>query len=178
MYQWQIGTILTFGCILFTLSRKTLENVMKLYFQFLFSTRGTDSCIGKYDTSNRWHLWCNLIGTNKAKTMWDTVVWRTRQHGKPIPLSLIDSITDPGCHYMLQTVSKLSNNLLQWRHNGRDSVSHHQPHDCLLNRLFTRRTEKTSKLRVTGLCAGNSPMTGEFPAQMARKMFPFDDVIM
>ena len=25
---------------------------------------------------------------------------------------------------------------------------------------------KTSKLRVTGLCAGNSPVTGEFPAQM------------
>ena len=24
-----------------------------------------------------------------------------------------------------------------------------------------------SKLRVTGLCAGNSPVTGEFPAQMA-----------
>ena len=27
--------------------------------------------------------------------------------------------------------------------------------------------KKTSKLRVTGLCAGNSPVTGEFPAQMA-----------
>ena len=26
---------------------------------------------------------------------------------------------------------------------------------------------KTSKLRVTSLCAGNSPVTGEFPAQMA-----------
>ena len=26
---------------------------------------------------------------------------------------------------------------------------------------------KTSKLRVTGLCVGNSPGTGEFPAQMA-----------
>ena len=26
---------------------------------------------------------------------------------------------------------------------------------------------KASKLRVTGLCAGNSPVTGEFPAQMA-----------
>ena len=26
---------------------------------------------------------------------------------------------------------------------------------------------RTSKLRVTGLCAGNSPVTGEFPAQMA-----------
>ena len=56
---------------------------------------------------------------------------------------------------------------LQWRHNERDSVSNHQPHDCLLNRLFRRRSKKTSKLRVTGLCAGNSPGTGEFPAQMA-----------
>ena len=26
-----------------------------------------------------------------------------------------------------------------WRHNGRDGVSNHQPHDCLLNCLFRRR---------------------------------------
>ena len=56
---------------------------------------------------------------------------------------------------------------LQWRHNEHDSVSNHQPHDCLLNRLFGRKSKKTSKLRVTGLCAGNSPGTGEFPAQRA-----------
>ena len=56
---------------------------------------------------------------------------------------------------------------LRWRHNGRDSVSTHQTHHCLLNRLFRRRSKKTSKLRVTGLCVGNSPGTGEFPAQMA-----------
>ena len=56
---------------------------------------------------------------------------------------------------------------LRWRHNGRDGVSNHQPHDCLLNRLFRRRSKKTSKLRITGLCAGNSPVTSEFPAQMA-----------
>ena len=58
---------------------------------------------------------------------------------------------------------------LQWRHNERDCVSNHQPHDCfsLLNRLFRHSSKKTSKLRVTGLCAGNSPGTGEFPAQMA-----------
>ena len=55
---------------------------------------------------------------------------------------------------------------LQWLHNGRDSVSNHQTHDCLLRRLFKYRSKKTSKLRVTGLCAGNSPGTGEFPAQM------------
>ena len=56
---------------------------------------------------------------------------------------------------------------LQWHHNGRDSVSNHQPHECLLNRSSRCRLKKTSKLRVTGLCAGNSPETGEFPAQMA-----------
>ena len=56
---------------------------------------------------------------------------------------------------------------LQWRHNEHDSVSNYQPHDCLLNRFFGRRSKKTSKLRVTGLCVGNSPGTGEFPAQRA-----------
>ena len=46
------------------------------------------------------------------------------------------------------------NETLQWRHNGR---------------------KKTSKLRVTGLCAGNSPVTDEFPAQIASnaKNVPF-----
>ena len=28
------------------------------------------------------------------------------------------------------------------------------------------RIKETSKLRATGLCAGNSPVTGEFPTQM------------
>ena len=57
--------------------------------------------------------------------------------------------------------------ILHWRHNGRDGVSNHQPHHCLLNRLFKRISKKTSKLRVTGLCAGNSPVAGEFPPQRA-----------
>ena len=60
-----------------------------------------------------------------------------------------------------------STHTLRRRHNGRDNVSNHQPHHCLLNRLFRRRSKKTSKLRVTGLCVGNSPGTGEFLAQMA-----------
>ena len=54
---------------------------------------------------------------------------------------------------------------LQWRHNEPDGVSNHQPHDCLLNRLFRRRSKKTLKLCVTGLCEGNLPVTGDFPAQ-------------
>ena len=56
---------------------------------------------------------------------------------------------------------------LQWRHNGRDSVSNHQPHHCLLKCLFRRRWKKTSKPRITGLCVGKTPVTGEFPAKMA-----------
>ena len=44
-----------------------------------------------------------------------------------------------------------------------------------------KNNQTTSKLHFTGLCAGNSPVTGEFPAQMAsnaENVFPFHDVIM
>ena len=56
---------------------------------------------------------------------------------------------------------------LWWRHNGHNGVSNHQPHDCLPNRLFRRRSKKTSKLCITGLCVGNSVVPGEFPTQKA-----------
>ena len=69
---------------------------------------------------------------------------------------------------------------LRWRHNGSDGVSNHQPHDCLLNHLCRRRSKKTSKLRVTGLCVGNhrGPVNSQHKWPVARKMFPFHDVIM
>ena len=54
---------------------------------------------------------------------------------------------------------------LQWRHDERYGISNHQPCDCLLDRLFRRTTKKIPKLRVTGLCATISPVTGEFSAQ-------------
>ena len=63
---------------------------------------------------------------------------------------------------------------LQWRHNERDGVPSHQPHDCLLHRLFGCRS--TSLACVRGIYRGpvNSPHKGP----VARKMFPFDDVTM
>ena len=69
---------------------------------------------------------------------------------------------------------------LRWRHNGRDSVSNHQPHDSFLKRLFRRRSKKTSKLCDTGLCAGNHrrPVNSPHKWPVTRKLFPFDDVIM
>ena len=56
---------------------------------------------------------------------------------------------------------------LHWHHNECDGVSNHQPHDCLLTRLFRRRSKKNSKLPVSGLCEGNLSATGEFPPQRA-----------
>ena len=69
---------------------------------------------------------------------------------------------------------------LQWRHNDHDGASNHQPHGCLLHGSFRRRSKKTSKLRVTGLCGGDSPgpVNSSHKGPVTRKMFPFDDVIM
>ena len=63
---------------------------------------------------------------------------------------------------------------LQWRNNGYSGILNHQPHDWLFNCSFRRRSKKTSKPRVTGLCAGNSQH--KWPG--TQKMFPFDDIIM
>ena len=56
---------------------------------------------------------------------------------------------------------------LQWRHNERHGVSNRRRLNYLLNYWFRCRSKKSSKLRVTGLCEGNSPVTGEFLAQKA-----------
>ena len=56
---------------------------------------------------------------------------------------------------------------LQWHNNGCHGVSNHWRLNCLLMCLSTHRSKKTSKLCFTGLCEGNSPVTGEFPSQRA-----------
>ena len=65
-------------------------------------------------------------------------------------------------------------------HNERDGVSNHRCLCWLLNRLFRRRSQKTSNFRVTGLCEGNHwwPVESPHKGPVTRKMFPFDDVIV
>ena len=87
------------------------------------------------------------------------------------------------CFYCLlyrEYIGDYMYNSLQWRHYDHDCVSNHRPRGCLLNRLFRRRSKKTSKLHVTGLCVGNSPGPVNSPHKVpaTRKMFRFDDVIM
>ena len=69
---------------------------------------------------------------------------------------------------------------LDWRHNEHDGVSNHRRLDCLPNRIFRRRSKKTSKLRVTGFYEGihRWPVDSPQKGPVTRKMFPFDDVTM
>ena len=71
---------------------------------------------------------------------------------------------------------------LQWRHNECNGDSNHRPVECLLNRLYRRRSKKTSVFRVTGLCEGNPRWRGQVNSPLkepvTRKMFPFDEVII
>ena len=67
---------------------------------------------------------------------------------------------------------------LLWRHNGRDGVSNHQPHDSTVYSGADHRKHQSSAslVFVRGIhrWAVNSPH--KWP--VTRKMFPFDDVIM
>ena len=116
---------------------------------------------------------------NNIPALVQIMAWR-RPGDKPLSEPMMVSLTMHICVTRPQWVKLLdifidyklnfhdiSPGSLRWRHNGWDSVSNHQPHHCSLNRLFRRRSKKTSKLRVTGLCVGNSPGTGEFSTQMA-----------
>ena len=99
-----------------------------------------------------WHLWYDINSVSIHP-----VIWAGNEKMRTGILWLV--VTQYSVYRCIAT--------LQWRHKGCNSVSNHQPHECLLNRVFRHRSKKTSKLRVTGLCVGNSPGNGEFPAQMA-----------
>ena len=80
-----------------------------------------------------------------------------------------------GCNCVLISVVSL-----RWRRNGHDGVSNHQPHHCLLNRLFgcyQRKHQSSASLAfVREIHRG--PVNSPHKWPVTRKMFPFDDVIM
>ena len=122
----------------------------------------------KYHSDKIWHVIALLVGG-------DMNLWRHKMASGDV--NEHENVTRPLAHNGWNTLrptqigasflTTFLNSTLRWRHNDHAGVSNHQPHGCLLNRLFRRKSKKTSKLRVSGLCAGNSPGTGEFPAQMA-----------
>ena len=82
----------------------------------------------------------------------DTIFCKWHQTPRDFGTNVLDVIT-----WCVQTAAGFT---LQWRYNEHDGVANHQSYDCLLNRLFRRRSKKTSKLGVTGLCSVNSSVTG------------------
>ena len=98
---------------------------------------------------------------NNGKIIYHKAILVSQIHVK-ICVSLWLKLLETSVH-----ISTYSLSALRWRYNERDGLSNHQPLDCLRNRLFSRRSKNPWKLRVTDLCATNSPVTGEFPAQRA-----------
>ena len=80
-------------------------------------------------------------------------------------------------NWQLKWVKSIS---LQWRHYECDGISNCQRLDFLLNSLFRRKSKKTSKLGVTGLCEGNSLWLVNYAHKgpVTWKLFPFDDGIV
>ena len=67
---------------------------------------------------------------------------------------------------------------LQWRHNGRDGVSDHQPHDCLLNHSSVdHRKHQISASLAFVMEIHRWPVNSPHKWPVTRKMFTFDDVI-
>ena len=71
------------------------------------------------------------------------------------------------CYTERQAGTRL-NLTLQWRHIMSMMTSQIISLAIVYSTVYSGANQRKSpKLRVTGLCAGNSPVTGEFPAQRA-----------
>ena len=144
MYSWRyicIGSFLNFGS----------DNL-----RFLFRTITHYGQDQKADVFSDNVLKC--IFYNESAWIPRTILLKCSSHWEYVSTSSVEGLGPA----MRQTIISL-----EWRQNECDSVSNHQRLDCLPKRVFRRRSKKITKLRITGLCAGNSPMTGEIPAQMA-----------
>ena len=69
---------------------------------------------------------------------------------------------------------------LQWRQNGCDGVSNHQPHHCGLNHLFSAYQRKHQSSASLAFVSGIQqwPVNSPHKWPPTRKMFPFYDAMM
>ena len=108
----------------------------------------TGDCIGEFPA--------RMASNAENVTFW----WR--HHGQGTRIISRTMFGWRHAHWPLRP-EQIDRKQLQWRHNERDDVSNHRRH-CLLKSLFMRRSKKISRLRVTGHCKGNPPVTGGFPS--------------
>ena len=70
---------------------------------------------------------------------------------------------------------------LQWRHNGHDGVSNHQPHDCLLSTFYSDADQRKHQSSVSLAFVWEihrGPVNSPHKWQVTRKLFPLEDVII
>ena len=70
---------------------------------------------------------------------------------------------------------------LQWRHNGHNGISNHQPYYCLLNLLYTGADERKHQSSASLVFVRRMyqwPVNSPHKWPVMWKMFPFDDIIM
>ena len=89
----------------------------------------------------------------------------------------------PGLHHIPKILIIVWPHLifsLLWRHNGCGSISNDQPHDCLLNCLFRRMSNKHQSSAPLAFARGihRGPINCSQKWSVTWKMYPFDDVIM
>ena len=82
--------------------------------------------------------------------------------------------------YIYPCIDFLTGTALQWRHNGLDGVSNHQPHRCywaVYSGADQRKHQSSTSLAfLRGIHRG--PVNSPHKWPVTRKMFPFDGVIM
>ena len=156
-----------------------INKFMHLFILYHSSSLKLSSCILSHSFSLKLSSWLSVLlqqvvvtnipdnkfhGDNMGHT-W-IISAPGRPHFGPINRAIMwYYLTILTCHRWDSKDRMAVNLAVQWRHNVYGSVSNYQPRGCLLNRLFRRRSKKTSKLRVTGLCAGNSPGSVNSPTK-------------
>ena len=138
-------------------TQRPVTRSIDVFFDLPLNKRLSKHPWGWWFETPSWSLWrhCNYPReTKKIASVQDELMATKTQSG----IILTNDALDIG---NLNLASANSTIPLEWRHNVLDCVSNHQPHDCLLNRLFRRRSKKTSKLRVTGLCGGIPRTNGQ-----------------
>ena len=120
---------------------------------------------------------------------WISPSWRRSRRSRPsevLPFSLewklrtVKTYRNDTMRFQ-QSASDLTrwhlNKTLQWRHNGRDGVSNHQPHDCLLNRYPSVGPRKHQSSEPLAFVRGIYRWPVNFPHKwpVTRKLFPFEN---
>ena len=75
---------------------------------------------------------------------------------------------------------EINHGSLHWHHNEPYGASNHQPHHCLFNRLFRRRSRKHQSSALLAFVRRIHlwPVSSSHKEPVTWKMFPFDDVII